>query len=82
MSDDRFGDLILKVDTSEIEAEWKAAQARGVSIVDFYAGRLTHLYPDPEDTRRFLEEGRASWDEFDRRFEAYRPVGRSINGCE
>jgi bifunctional DNA-binding transcriptional regulator/antitoxin component of YhaV-PrlF toxin-antitoxin module len=30
-------------------------------IADAFAGRLTHLFPDPEDTRRFLAEERASW---------------------
>ena len=31
------------------------------SPVDLFAGGLTHLYPDPDDTRRFLAEERASW---------------------
>lgn len=31
------------------------------SMADFYAGRFTHLFPDPEDTRRFLAQERASW---------------------
>ena len=35
-------------------------------IVEYFAGCLTHLYPDPEDTRKFLDEERASWEEFDR----------------
>lgn len=34
---------------------------RPAGIADAFAGRLTHLYPDPEDTRRFLAEERASW---------------------
>jgi bifunctional DNA-binding transcriptional regulator/antitoxin component of YhaV-PrlF toxin-antitoxin module len=42
---------------------------RPEDIVEYFAGCLTHLYPDPEDTRRFLEEERASWDEFDRRLD-------------
>ena len=32
-------------------------------IADAFAGKLTHLFPDPEDTRRFLAEERASWNE-------------------
>lgn len=32
-------------------------------LADALAGRLTHLFPDPEDTRRFLQEERASWGE-------------------
>lgn len=39
-------------------------------IVEFFAGCLTHLYPDPEDTRRFLDEERASWEEFDSRLDS------------
>src|SRR5215213_4304076 len=35
------------------------------NLVDFFAGCLTHLYPDPKDTRQFLDEERASWEEFD-----------------
>jgi AbrB family looped-hinge helix DNA binding protein len=35
-------------------------------IVEYFAGCLTHLYPDPEDTRRFLQEERDSWSEFGR----------------
>ena len=31
------------------------------AIADAFAGRLTHLFPDPEETRRFLAEERASW---------------------
>jgi bifunctional DNA-binding transcriptional regulator/antitoxin component of YhaV-PrlF toxin-antitoxin module len=34
-------------------------------IVAYFAGALTHLYPDPEDTRRFLDEGRGYGDESD-----------------
>jgi len=39
------------------------------SLADALAGRLTHLFPGGEDTRRFLDEERAGWDEFDRRLE-------------
>jgi AbrB family looped-hinge helix DNA binding protein len=38
-------------------------------IVEHFAGSLTHLYPSPEDTQRFLDEERASWNEFDRRLD-------------
>ena len=38
-------------------------------IVERYAGALTHLYPEPGDIRRFLDEERASWVDFDRRFD-------------
>jgi hypothetical protein len=31
---------------------------RPEDIVQYFAGSLTDLYPDPEDTRRFLDEGR------------------------
>ncbi|HYU21234.1 MAG TPA: AbrB/MazE/SpoVT family DNA-binding domain-containing protein [Chloroflexota bacterium] len=34
---------------------------RPEQIAEAFAGRLTHLFPDPEDTRRFLAEERASW---------------------
>ena len=34
---------------------------RPEAIADAFAGRLTHLFPDPEDTRQFLREERASW---------------------
>jgi hypothetical protein len=34
---------------------------RPTDIAEAFAGRLTHLYPDPEDTRCFLAEERASW---------------------
>lgn len=39
---------------------------RPAQIADAFAGRLTHLFPDPEDTRRFLQEERASWAELER----------------
>ena len=41
---------------AQAKAERDAALAQGVSITDYYAGSLTHLYPDPEDTRRFLDD--------------------------
>lgn len=34
---------------------------RPEDIADFFAGRFAHLYPDPEDNRRFLRELRAGW---------------------
>lgn len=34
---------------------------RPEAIADAFAGRLTHLFPDPEETRQFLREERASW---------------------
>lgn len=34
---------------------------RPEDIAEAFAGRLTHLYPDPDDTRRFLAGERASW---------------------
>lgn len=40
------------------------------SLADSLAGRLTHLFPGGEDTQRFLDEERASWDELDRRLDS------------
>jgi AbrB family looped-hinge helix DNA binding protein len=40
------------------------------SIADALAGRLGHLFPSPEENRRFLDEERASWEEIDRRLDA------------
>ncbi|MEA2640856.1 MAG: hypothetical protein QOF51_2250 [Chloroflexota bacterium] len=34
---------------------------RPEDIAESFAGRLTHLFPDPEENRRFLREERASW---------------------
>jgi bifunctional DNA-binding transcriptional regulator/antitoxin component of YhaV-PrlF toxin-antitoxin module len=34
---------------------------RPEDFADALAGRLTHLFPDPEDARRFLAGERASW---------------------
>jgi bifunctional DNA-binding transcriptional regulator/antitoxin component of YhaV-PrlF toxin-antitoxin module len=39
---------------------------RPAQIADAFAGRLTHLFPDPKDTRQFLAEERASWAELER----------------
>ena len=38
---------------------------RPEQIADAFAGRLTHLFPDPVETRRFLAEERASWADSD-----------------
>jgi bifunctional DNA-binding transcriptional regulator/antitoxin component of YhaV-PrlF toxin-antitoxin module len=38
-------------------------------IVDHTAGSLTHLYPEPGDAQRFLDEEHTAWDGFDRRFD-------------
>jgi antitoxin component of MazEF toxin-antitoxin module len=38
------------------------------SLAEALAGRLTHLFPGGDDTRRFLDEERADWEAFDRRF--------------
>ena len=43
---------------------------RPENIVDALAGRLTHLFPNHEDTLRFLDEERVSWEEFDRRLDS------------
>ena len=34
-------------------------------VVAYFAGALTDLYPDPDETRRFLDEGRGYGDESD-----------------
>jgi len=38
-------------------------------IVERSAGALTHLFPEPGDVQRFLDEERAAWGDFDRRFD-------------
>jgi bifunctional DNA-binding transcriptional regulator/antitoxin component of YhaV-PrlF toxin-antitoxin module len=40
-----------------------------VNLADALAGRLTHLFPSHEENQRFLDEERASWEEFDRRLD-------------
>jgi bifunctional DNA-binding transcriptional regulator/antitoxin component of YhaV-PrlF toxin-antitoxin module len=52
-----------------VDGEQIVLTKRPDDIVEYFAGCLTHLYPDPDDTRRFLQEERASWDEFDRRLD-------------
>ena len=39
------------------------------SLAKALSGRLTHLFPGGEDTQRFLDEERAGWETFDRRFD-------------
>ena len=34
---------------------------RPENMAEAFAGRFSHLYPDPEDTKRFIAEERASW---------------------
>ena len=66
------------------EVDWKQGDQLWVTVVDGdrivlskrpgdvierFAGALTHLYPKPGDIRRFLDEERAGWVDFDRRFE-------------
>lgn len=34
---------------------------RPQDIAEAFAGKLTHLFPDPEDNRRFLRDERAGW---------------------
>src|SRR5687768_1120678 len=38
---------------------------RPEDIVSYFAGAFTDLYPDPEHTRRFLDEGRGYGDDSD-----------------
>jgi len=66
------------------EVGWEHGDALWIDIVDggrivlsraprdiaaYFAGAFTDLYPDPEDTRRFLDEERAAWEAFDRRLD-------------
>lgn len=44
-----------------IDDEVVILSKRPEQIADAFAGKLTHLFPDPDDTRRFLAEERASW---------------------
>jgi AbrB family looped-hinge helix DNA binding protein len=47
----------------DVDAEDRVVLTRKpASLADALAGRLTHLFPGGEDTRRFLDEERASWD--------------------
>jgi AbrB family looped-hinge helix DNA binding protein len=39
---------------------------RPESLADALAGRLTHLFPSHDENQLFLDEERASWEEFDR----------------
>ena len=48
-----------------VDGEQIVLTKRPEDIVSYFAGALTDLYPDPEDTRRFLDEGRGYGDESD-----------------
>ena len=76
---DSKGDLKLPDDVLK-EVDWKQGDQLWVTVLDddrivlskrpediveYFAGAFTHLYPDPEDTRRFLDEGRGYGDETD-----------------
>jgi bifunctional DNA-binding transcriptional regulator/antitoxin component of YhaV-PrlF toxin-antitoxin module len=41
-----------------VDGEQVVLSKRPGDIAALYAGAFTDLYPDPEDTRRFLDEGR------------------------
>lgn len=73
------GDVKLPEDVLR-EVDWKQGDRLWVTVVDgdqivlkkrpedivsYFAGALTGLYPDPDDTRRFLDEGRGYGDESD-----------------
>jgi len=60
---------LTEEDMAQAKTDREAALARGVSIVDYVAGALTHLYPEPGDIQRFLDEERKAWGDFDRRFD-------------
>jgi hypothetical protein len=49
------GDTVL---VEVIDGDRVILSRRSADIVDLFAGALTDLYPDPDDTRRFLDEGR------------------------
>ena len=48
-----------------VDGDRPVVSHRSKDIVAHFAGALTHLYPDPEDTRRFFDEGRGYYDESD-----------------
>jgi bifunctional DNA-binding transcriptional regulator/antitoxin component of YhaV-PrlF toxin-antitoxin module len=50
-----------------LDGERVVLSRRPTDIAAYFAGALTDLYPDPEDTRRFLDEGRGYTDEDDLR---------------
>ena len=77
------GDLKLPDDVLK-EVDWKhgdqlwvtvldddriVLSKRPADIVEYFAGAFTHLYPEPGDIQRFLDEERAAWGDFDRRFD-------------
>jgi hypothetical protein len=51
------GDLLF---VEIVDNEMVVLFKRPVELADGFAGRLTRLFPDPEDTRLFLREERAS----------------------
>jgi AbrB family looped-hinge helix DNA binding protein len=52
---------------SILDGERIILSRRPTDIAAYFAGALTDLYPDPDDTRRFLDEGRGYTDEDDLR---------------
>lgn len=66
-------DVLREVDWKQGDQLWVTVidndrivlSKRPADIVEYFAGAFTHLYPDPEDTRRFLDEGRGYGDESD-----------------
>jgi bifunctional DNA-binding transcriptional regulator/antitoxin component of YhaV-PrlF toxin-antitoxin module len=58
------GDLLI---IGVLDGERIVLSRRPADIAAYFAGSLTDLYPDPEDTRRFLDEGRGYADEDDLR---------------
>jgi AbrB family looped-hinge helix DNA binding protein len=62
----KYGDHVV-VDI--IDDEQIVLTRKPESLADALAGRLGHLFPSPEENRRFLDEERASWDERDARLD-------------
>jgi bifunctional DNA-binding transcriptional regulator/antitoxin component of YhaV-PrlF toxin-antitoxin module len=52
-----------------LDEDFVLLSRKPASLAKALAGRLTHLFPGGDDTRRFLDEERAGWEEFDRRFD-------------
>ena len=53
-----------------VDGDQIVLKKRPEDIVSYFAGALTGLYPDPDDTRHFLDEGRGYGDESDPMTEA------------
>ena len=53
-----------------VDGDHVVLSKRPEDIVEYFAGAFTHLYPDPEDTRRFLDEGCGYGDDSDPETEA------------